>query len=355
MDLAEFDYTLPEELIAQAPLKERDASRMLVVDRARGAWQDCQFRDLPAFFGAGDCLVLNDSRVFPARLFGHRAGVHALPVGKKNPARREYLRGEVEVLLLRPVDGAARDWEALVHPGKKMRVGERVTFAGGLEAEVMARREFGERTLRFHAEGDIYEAFEKIGHVPLPPYIKRRDAAADRERYQTVFAREKGSAAAPTAGLHFTPQVLDACRARGADVAFLTLHVGLGTFQPLRGAPAEGYRLHSEHYSISEDNAARMRTARRLVAVGTTSVRTIESAILSGGLRETSGETDLFIYPGFEFRGTGAMLTNFHLPRTSLLLLVCAFAGKDLALAAYRHAVEQHYRFYSYGDCMLIV
>ena len=355
MDLAEFDYALPEELIAQAPLADRAASRMLVVDRARGAWEDRQFRELPAFLGPGDCLVLNDSRVFPARLFGHRAGVHALPIGKKNPARREYLTGEVEVLLLRPVDSAAKSWEALVHPGKKMRVGERVRFPGGLEAEVIARGEFGERTLRFQTEGDVYEAFEKIGHVPLPPYIKRQDEAADRERYQTVFARERGSAAAPTAGLHFTPQVLEACRARGAEIAFVTLHVGLGTFQPIHGERIEGHRLHSEHYRITADNGARMRDARRLVAVGTTSVRTIESAMLGGGLRESAGETDLFIYPGFEFRATGAMLTNFHLPRTSLLLLVCAFAGKDLALAAYRHAVAGRYRFYSYGDCMLVV
>ncbi len=191
--------------------------------------------------------------------------------------------------------------------------------------------------------------------MPLPPYIKRRDEADDRERYQTVFARERGSAAAPTAGLHFTPQVLDACRARGADLAFVTLHVGLGTFQPMRGDQIEGHRLHSEHYSITPDNAVRMTAARRLVAVGTTSVRTIESAMRAGGLREASGETDLFIYPGFEFRATGAMLTNFHLPRTSLLLLVCAFAGKDLAMAAYRHAVDERYRFYSYGDCMLII
>ena len=343
MDLAEFDYTLPEDLIAQTPLADRAASRMLVVDRSRGSWEDRQFRDLPAFLCPGDCLVLNDSRVFPARLFGHRLG-HT---------------GEVEVLLLRPVDSAAREWEALVHPGRKMRVGERVRFADGLEAEVIARREFGERTLRFCTERDVYEEFEKIGHVPLPPYIKRRDEAADRERYQTVFAREKGSAAAPTAGLHFTPQVLDACRARGAEIAFVTLHVGLGTFQPIHcrsgGERVEGHKLHTEHYRITADNAARMAAARRLVPVGTTSVRSVESAMRGSGLRETSGETDIFIYPGFDFRAAGAMLTNFHLPRTSLLLLVCAFAGKELALAAYRHAVERRYRFYSYGDCMLIL
>jgi S-adenosylmethionine:tRNA ribosyltransferase-isomerase len=340
MDLAEFDFALPEDLIAQTPLADRAASRMLVVDRARQCWEDRQFRDLPAFLGAGDCLVLNDSRVFPARLFGRRAA----------------FTGAIEVLLLRPVGGGDNlEWEALVHPGKKMRVGERVRFAGGLEAEVIARRCFGERTLRFHTDRDIYEEFERIGHVPLPPYIKRHDDAADRERYQTVFARELGSAAAPTAGLHFTAEVLEACRARGADIAFVTLHVGLGTFQPIHGDRIEGHRLHSEHYRITADNAARMTAARRLVAVGTTSVRTIESAARTGGLREASGETDIFIYPGFEFRATGGMLTNFHLPGTSLLLLVCAFAGQDLALGAYRHAVEQRYRFYSYGDCMLIV
>ncbi|HTQ52886.1 MAG TPA: tRNA preQ1(34) S-adenosylmethionine ribosyltransferase-isomerase QueA [Bryobacteraceae bacterium] len=355
MDLAEFDYALPEELIAQTPLADRAGSRMLVIDRARGTWEDRRFRDLPGYLGAGDCLVLNDSRVFPARLFGHRAGVHALPIGKRNPARREYLTGQVEVLLLRPLDAWAREWEALVHPGKKMRVGERVSFAADLEAEVIARGTFGERTLRFHTRGDVYEAFEKIGHVPLPPYIRRQDEAADRERYQTVFARERGSAAAPTAGLHFTPEVLDACRAAGAELAFVTLHVGLGTFQPIHGGRIEGHRLHREHYRITAENAARMAAARRLVAAGTTSVRTLESAMRAGGLRESAGETDLFIYPGFEFRAAGAMLTNFHLPRTSLLLLVCAFAGKDLTLAAYRHAVEARYRFYSYGDCMLIV
>jgi S-adenosylmethionine:tRNA ribosyltransferase-isomerase len=355
MDLAEFDYHLPEELIAQAPLADRAGSRMLVVDRGKQCWEDRQFRDLPAFLHPGDCLVLNDSRVFPARLYGHRAGVHAIPIGRKNPKRREYLSGEVEILLLRPVGEGSKDWEALVHPGKKMRVGEMVRFADGLEAEVVARREFGERTLRFRTEGDLYDEFEKIGHVPLPPYIKRQDDMADRERYQTVFAREKGSAAAPTAGLHFTPEVLTECKARGAQIAFITLHVGLGTFQPIHCGSVEGHRLHTEHFHITAENAARMADARRLLGVGTTSIRAMESAMRPGGLRETSGETDLFIYPGFEFRATGGMLTNFHLPRTSLLLLVCAFAGTDLMQAAYRHAVERRYRFYSYGDCMLIV
>lgn len=350
MDLAAFDYQLPEELIAQEPLADRAASRMLVLYRGEGRWEDRWFREFPSFLRAGDCLALNDSRVFPARLFGHRAGVHSLPIGKKNPKRREYLSGEVEVFLLRAV--SARDWEALVRPGRKMRVGERIRFADGLEGEIVARGPFGERTIRFSGEEDLFHEFEKIGHVPLPPYIKRPDVAADRERYQTVFAREKGSVAAPTAGLHFTDLILKACRARDAEVAYVTLHVGLGTFQPLHAQPLEGAKLHSESYQITGENAARMRAARRVVAVGTTSVRAIESAWRSGELR---GETGIFIYPGFEFRGVGAMLTNFHLPRTSLLLLVCAFAGTEFALAAYRHAVEQRYRFYSYGDCMLIV
>jgi S-adenosylmethionine:tRNA ribosyltransferase-isomerase len=355
MQLSEFDFDLPEHSIAQQPLEDRAASRMLVVYRGEGRWEDRSFRELPKFLGPGDCLVLNDSRVFPARLYGHRAGVHSLPIGKKNPARREYLAGEVEVFLLRPVSGDGRDWEALVRPGRKMRVGEVIRFGDDLEAEIMARGEFGERTIRFHGERDLFAEFEKIGHVPLPPYIKRKDEAADRERYQTVFARERGSVAAPTAGLHFTPQILEECRAAGAETAYVTLHVGLGTFQPLHEERFEGHRLHCETFEINGENAARIRAARRRLAVGTTSVRTIESAARAGTIEAARGETDLFIYPGFEFRATGAMLTNFHLPRTSLLLLVCAFGGRELVLEAYRHAVEAGYRFYSYGDCMLLV
>jgi S-adenosylmethionine:tRNA ribosyltransferase-isomerase len=352
VDLADFDYHLPDDLIAQEALPDRAASRMLVVHRGEGRWEDRVFRDLPSYLGPGDCLVLNDSRVFPARLFGRRAGTRSLPIGKNNPKRREHLSGEVEVFLLRAVSPDGRDWEALVRPGRKMRVGERIRFEQGLEGEIVARGEFGERTVRFSGADDLFAAFERIGHVPLPPYIKRADEAADRERYQTVFAREKGSVAAPTAGLHFTGEILDACRARAAAVAYVTLHVGLGTFQPLHAERVEEGRLHAERYAITVENAERIRAAQRVVAVGTTSVRTVESAARSGAL---CGETDIFIYPGYEFRRVGAMLTNFHLPRTSLLLLVCAFAGADLALAAYRHAVEQRYRFYSYGDCMLIV
>jgi S-adenosylmethionine:tRNA ribosyltransferase-isomerase len=296
MNLADFDYQLPEELIAQAPPGDRAGGRMLVVDRRAGHWEDRLFRDFPKYLVPGDCLVLNDSRVFPARLFGHRAGPHALPLGKNNPKRREFLSGDVEVFLLRAVSGDGRDWEALVRPGRKLPVGERIRFTADLDAEIVARGEFGERTIRFGGSSDLFAEFEKIGHVPLPPYIKRADGAADRERYQTVFAREKGSVAAPTAGLHFTPEIIEECRARGAEVAYVTLHVGLGTFQPLHATRVEDGRLHTESYRITEANAARMRGAKRLVAVGTTSVRTIESACptTTQALTHQSG-TDAFV------------------------------------------------------------
>ncbi len=351
MDLADFDFHLPESLIAQEAAADRASSRMLVVYRSEGRWEDRSFREFPSFLRPGDCLTLNDSRVFPARLFGRRTGVRSLPVGKNNPKRREYLSGEVEVFLLRPVSADGKDWEALVRPGRKMRLRERIRFANGLEGEIVGRGEFGERTVRFTGAGDLYAEFEKIGHVPLPPYIKRADQRADRERYQTVFARENGSVAAPTAGLHFTAEVLEECRRR-AEVAYVTLHVGLGTFQPLHAERVEEGRLHSERYRITGENAAKIRQADRVVCIGTTSVRTVESAWRCGTM---AGETDIFIYPGYEFQRVGAMLTNFHLPRTSLLLLVCAFGGTDLVLGAYRHAVEAGYRFYSYGDCMLLV
>ena len=305
---------------------------MLVVDRASGSWEDHVFRDLPEYLKPGDCLILNDSKVFPARLLGRRVG-----------------GGEVEVFLLRAEGGDGRTWQALVKPGRRMGVGERARF-GEVEAEVLARGEFGERTLRFDYGGDPRELFERIGHVPLPPYIKRGDVAQDRERYQTVFAREAGSVAAPTAGLHFTEEILEACRGAGAEIAHVTLHVGLGTFQPLRVEEVEAVKLHEESFSIGEESVRKVRAAGRRVCVGTTSVRAVESA-----WRGRTGETDLFISPGFEFQATGAMLTNFHLPKSSLLMLVCAFAGREKTLAAYRHAVEAGYRFYSYGDCMLVV
>ena len=353
MQLADFDYHLPEELIAQEALADRAASRMLVVHRDEGRWEDRTFRDLPEYLHPGDCLVVNDSRVFPARLFGHRAGVHALPIGKNNPKVREYLSGSGGGLSaaqrVRRTAAIGRRWCVRA---ANCRSASASRFDEGLEGEIVARGEFGERTVRFHGDADLYAAFERIGHVPLPPYIKRADSPADRERYQTVFARERGSVAAPTAGLHFTPEVLARCREAGAEQAFVTLHVGLGTFQPLHEEVVEQAKLHSEQYRITPENAAAIAAARRVVAVGTTSVRTLETAARTGQLE---GETDIFLYPGVPFLRTGAMLTNFHLPRTSLLLLVCAFAGTELMLAAYRHAVEAAYRFYSYGDCMLIV
>ncbi len=302
------------------------------------------FREFPSFFGPGDCLVLNDSRVLPSRLMGRRSGVHSLAVGKNNPKRRQNLSGEVEVLLVEPESGDSKTWTALVHPGRKMRTGERILF-GDVEAEIVGRGEYGERRVRFHWDGDILAWLEKTGHVPLPPYIKRPDTAEDRERYQTVFARETGSIAAPTAGLHFTPEILEACRGEGAGIAYVTLHVGLGTFQPVRGES-----LHSERFLVTGENAAKIRQARKVVCAGTTSVRAVESMFL-----DKMGKTDLFIRPGFEFQRTNAMLTNFHLPQSSLLMLVCAFAGREKVLAAYQHAVEAGYRFYSYGDCMLVV
>ena len=350
MKATDFDYLLPESSIAQEPLADRAASRMLVLYRNERRWEDRLFRELPQFLRAGDCLVLNDSRVFPSRLYGQRAGVHAVSVGKNNPKRWQNLSGDVEVLLLRPVSADAKAWTALVRPGRKMRTGERIRFSDELEAEIVGRAEFGERTIQFHYDGDLYDALNAIGHVPLPPYIRRADRMEDRERYQTVFARERGSVAAPTAGLHFTPEILDACRAAGAGIAYVTLHVGLGTFQPLHEEEVENVRLHSEQFSIMPDNVARMRAASRRICVGTTSVRSVESA-----WRGRQGETDLFIHPGFQFLATDAMLTNFHLPQSSLLMLVCALAGTEVVLEAYRHAVEAGYRFYSYGDCMLIV
>jgi len=317
---------------------------MLVLYRAEQRWEDRMFREFPQFLGTGDCLVLNDSKVFPSRLLGRRAGVHSLPVGKSNPKRWQNLSGEVEVLLIEPVSDDAKTWTALVHPGRKMRVGERIVFQD-IEAEIVGRGEYGERTVRFHFSGDPYELFETIGHVPLPPYIKRGDTSADRERYQTVFARETGSVAAPTAGLHFTPEILDACRGSGARIAYVTLHVGLGTFQPIRGDS-----LHAERFHVSEENAAAIRQAQRVICAGTTAVRAVESLYLG-----RTEQTDLFIRPGFQFQRTGAMLTNFHLPQSSLLILVCAFAGREFVLSAYQHAVAAGYRFYSYGDCMLVV
>jgi len=331
--LSDFDYALPEELIAQEPLADRAGARMLVLDRRAGRWDDRMFREFPSFVGAGDCIVLNDSRVFPSRLYG---------------TREQGTGGRVQIFLTRQISADGLTWEALVHPGRKMRTGERVCISDELSAEILGRGEFGERIVRLRAAGDVFEVLDRAGHVPLPPYIRRPDTPADRERYQTVFARERGSVAAPTAGLHFTPEILEQCRAAGAAIARVTLHVGLGTFQPLHAETIERVKLHAESFTVPPETIRAMDAARRVIAVGTTSVRAIEN----GAER---GETDLFICPGFQFRRTGALLTNFHLPRSSLLMLVCAFAGCELTLAAYRHAVERKYRFFSYGDCMLIV
>jgi len=363
VQVSEFNYRLPEDLIAQEPLADRAASRLLHIQRNSGRLNDRCFRDFPALLQPDDLVVFNNTRVFPARLFGRRSGARAQPISPRNPAHRDFLHGRVEVLLTRQLSRDPNQWECLVRPGRKISIGERLYFgaAAELEAEVIARGEFGERQIRFHPAPDFFGVIEQLGHVPLPPYIAREDHAADRERYQTVYAREPGSAAAPTAGLHFTSEILGQMKTRGIETAEITLHVGLGTFQPIHEARVEDHKLHREPFSISPEAAAAMNQAmdagRRIVAVGTTTVRTLEYAagnsagnkILSG-----SGEADLFIYPGYEFKVTGALLTNFHLPQSTLLMLVCAFGGKDQVLAAYSHAVEQRYRFYSYGDCMFV-
>jgi S-adenosylmethionine:tRNA ribosyltransferase-isomerase len=360
--VSDFDFHLPPELIAQEPLADRSASRMLVLDRKSGAIKNDHFRSFPAYLNGGDVLVLNNSRVFPARLFGHRSGKRAQPLSPRNPASREFLQGKVEVLLTRALGNG--EWEALVRPGRKLGVGEILRFGDDereplLEAEIVGRSEYGERQLRFASVPNFFERVERIGHVPLPPYIGREDEAADRERYQTVFARNRGSAAAPTAGLHFTPQILDEIRSRGVEIVEITLHVGLGTFQPLREERVEANKLHVENYTINSETANAINRAledkRRVIAVGTTVVRTLEHAALeSGRIRNGEGETSIFIYPGFLFQVVGALLTNFHLPRSSLLMLVSAFAGRERVLEAYHYAVEEKYRFFSYGDCMLI-
>lgn len=306
---------------------------MLVVDRAAGTFEDRLFRDFPSYVRVGDCVVLNDSRVFPSRLYGHR---------------EHGTGGRVEVFLTRQISPDGLTWEALVRPGKKVRTGERVIVSDDLSVEILGCGEFGERIVRLHAHGDLFAILDRLGHVPLPPYIRRADTTADRERYQTVFARERGSVAAPTAGLHFTPEILEASKAAGAEMARVTLHVGLGTFQPIHDDVIEKVHLHSERFVVPEETVRAMDKASRVIAIGTTSVRAIESDA-------QSGETDLFICPGFKFRRTDAMLTNFHLPKSSLLVLVCAFAGMDLTLKAYRHAVQEGYRFFSYGDCMLVL
>ncbi len=363
MLVSEFDYRLPPELIAQQPADERSASRMFHVMRETGALAGRSFRDFPGLLRRDDLVVFNNTRVFPARLLGRRAGARAQPVSPRNPASRDFLKGEVEALLTRQLTPDALEWEALVRPGRKIGVGEHLVFgeAGELEAEITARGEFGARRLRFKPVADLFALVERIGHVPLPPYIARADAGADRDRYQTVYARERGSVAAPTAGLHFTPEILDQMRTRGIETAEVTLHVGLGTFQPVRVEQVEAHKLLPERYEIIAAAAEAIEKARaakrRIVAIGSTTVRTLEDAARrsrDGRIEAGAREAEVFIYPGFEFRVTGALLTNFHLPCSTLLMLVCAFGGRENVLSAYRHAVEQKYRFYSYGDCMFL-
>ena len=456
MLVSDFDFPLPPELIAQHPAAERAASRLLHLrcnaqefsyDRAPDAEnldaaldatffshsiEDLHFRDFPSLLRPTDLLVFNDTKVLPARLFGRRSGQKAQPLSPANPASKDFLQGRVEVLLTRRLPGPEETWQALVRPGRKIMPGERLYFfeeaegtgsgnaalpaagagaAGAkveplLQAEVLTRGEFGERTLRFLPVPDFHSRLERLGHIPLPPYVDRPDSPEDRERYQTVFARDPGSVAAPTAGLHFTPQVLAAIDARGIERATVTLHVGLGTFAPIRTNVVEEHQIHTESYSIPSETVEKIQRAkregRRVVAIGTTTVRTLEYAAGGGGWQnrpavcgegygptdgppaagamrhpeasvilseakdpyskqktgfpdlQPSGEANIFIYPGYHFRVVDAMLTNFHLPKSTLLMLVSAFAGREQTLAAYQHAVRERYRFFSYGDCMFI-
>jgi S-adenosylmethionine:tRNA ribosyltransferase-isomerase len=334
---------------------------MMVLDREAGTFRDQVFRDLSEILDPGDLLVFNNTKVFPARLLGRRRGIHSQSIGKRNPAAREFLTGEVELLLTRQESGDV--WEGLVHPGRKVRTGELLVFGDGeLEAEVIGRGNYGVRRVRLWAhEGTIEDWIERLGHVPLPPYIRRADEAQDREAYQTIYAKVRGAVAAPTAGFHFTERVLEALRQRKIETCEITLHVGLGTFQPVRVERVEEHTMEAERYEISEAAAVALNGAleqgRRTIAVGTTSVRTLEHVTLERGGRVEPGrgETSLFIYPGFKFRLIRGLLTNFHLPKSTLLMLVCALAGRDFTLRAYEHAVRERYRFYSYGDCMLVL
>lgn len=338
---SEFYYDLPEELIAQEPIEPRDASRLLHLDRKTGAVKDGTFRDILHILRPGDCLVLNDSRVMPARLYGNRKGTGAA----------------VELLLLRQRELDV--WEVLAGPGKKAKPGNVLVFGEGLlEAEVLEVIEDGNRLVRFHYDGSFFDILDRIGQMPLPHYIKRQ--LENKERYQTVYAREIGSAAAPTAGLHFTPQLLDEVRKMGVDTAFVTLHVGLGTFRPVKEDEITAHKMHSEHYALNAENADIINRTKarggRVIAVGTTSCRTLESiGMTDGKILPSEGWTDIFIYPGYTFKVLDGLITNFHLPESTLIMLVSAFAGYDHTMAAYRHAVEERYRFFSFGDAMIIV
>ncbi len=393
MDVADFDFELPDELIAQEPPAERGTSRLLVLDRRSGTLRDTSFSSLPGFLDAGDLLALNNTRVFPARLRGSRVpsggAVEAMLLAPLDDSglpgpRSPSLDGEPSGSLAGGPSGApsqqahgtasageaavasSAEWEALVHPGQKLKPGAHMRFEGDgirLHGEVLARHFQGRRTIRLWRDdgGAVADAIERIGHTPLPPYIRRGDTAADRVRYQTVYARERGSIAAPTAGLHFTPALLDDLAARGVERPEITLHVGYGTFKPVRVERVEDHAVDAEAFTVSAEAAAALsrarRDGRRIIAVGTTTTRALESLTVNerGEVEAGAGTTRLFIHPGHRFRMIDGLITNFHLPRSSLLMLVAAFGGREQVLAAYRHAVEERYRFYSYGDAMLVL
>ncbi|MFN0109465.1 MAG: tRNA preQ1(34) S-adenosylmethionine ribosyltransferase-isomerase QueA [Blastocatellia bacterium] len=357
MHISEFDFDLPDDLIAQQPIEPRDASRMLVVDRKTQTYRDSAFAEFPTFFASGDVIVLNNTRVFPARLLGHR-----IVNGERG--------AQVEAFLVKPAlnrdrnEAAVVEWEVLAKPGRALKVGAKLEFGNGrLRGVVTEIVEEGRRVIRFECDGDFDQVIDEIGNTPLPPYIKREQdeqVRLDEPRYQTVYAKQRGAIAAPTAGLHFTSRIFEELATRGVEVAEITHHVGYGTFQPIRVEQVEEHSIAAESYEIGEAAAAKINTAKlagkRVFSIGTTSVRALESAAnTDSSVRAECRSTELFIYPGYEFRVVDALLTNFHLPQSSLLMLVSALANPGLILSAYRHAVESRYRFYSYGDCMLVI
>lgn len=336
----DFDYSLPQELIAQHPLEDRSASRMLALDKNTGEYKDDAFKNIKSYLRPGDCLVLNDTRVIPARLYGKK-----IPTG-----------GAIEFLLLKRL--SADEWEVILRPGRKALPGSRFDFGDGkLKAEILAVTEDGSRRVRFEYDGLFENVLDELGEMPLPPYITEK--LEDKERYQTVYSVNRGSAAAPTAGLHFTEKLLDGIREMGVATAFVTLHVGLGTFRPVKVDNVEEHKMHSEFYSVSSEAARAVNSAKaaggRIICVGTTSCRTVESAAVDGKLIPGSGDTEIFIYPGYKFKLMDGLITNFHLPKSTLIMLVSALAGRENVLAAYRHAVEERYRFFSFGDAMIIL